>query len=172
VSPPSPSSDPPVFRTPIDEFVSGRRRMTLEGINGWVSESFDICFASITKATIESRHKWLTIGGEKEGHCGVSVVHGGIPQGGACPLVGGTPDSGYQYSWPEGGGGVLKPWPVWTAGDNNSQYPTWGGGGQYLARGGSGGHIGGHPTAGDPTHDIVGVGPIRTLWRESFLTHE
>jgi hypothetical protein len=34
----------------------------------------------------------LTISGEEEGHCGcgVGVVHGGIPHGGACPLAEGA----------------------------------------------------------------------------------
>jgi hypothetical protein len=41
--------------------------------------------ARITNATIERRHKCLTIGDEEEGHCGcgydVGVVQGGNPHG-------------------------------------------------------------------------------------------
>jgi hypothetical protein len=35
------------------------------------------------KVTIESRHKYLTVGGKEEGRCDyiVSVIHGGIPYG-------------------------------------------------------------------------------------------
>jgi hypothetical protein len=35
-----------------------------------------------------------------------------------------------------------------------------GGGGQYPAGGGGGGHVEECPAAGDPPHDITGVGPI------------
>jgi hypothetical protein len=60
--------------------------------------------ARITKVTIESRHRCLTISGEEEGQCGcgVGIVHGGIPHGGACPLAGGA-HGGDHYPWPESG---------------------------------------------------------------------
>jgi hypothetical protein len=45
----------------------------------------------------------------------VSVVHGGIPHGGACPLAGSSQGGGGQYPWPNGGGGVLELWPGWPA---------------------------------------------------------
>jgi hypothetical protein len=65
--------------------------------------------AHITKVTIECRHKCLTVGGEEEGRCscGVGVVHGGIPQDGACPPAGGA-HGGSQYLWPKCGGGMLE----------------------------------------------------------------
>jgi hypothetical protein len=47
---------------------------------------------------------------------------------------------------------VLELCPVWPAG---------GSGGQYLAGGGGDDHVGFCPGAGDPPHDITGVGPIR-----------
>jgi hypothetical protein len=37
--------------------------------------------------------------------------------------------------------------------------PARGGGGQYVA-GGGGGHVEVYPAAGDPPHDITGVGPV------------
>jgi hypothetical protein len=66
----------------------------------------------ITNVTIERRHKCLTVGEEEEGRygCDVSVIHGGIPHGGACRPAGGTHDGG-QYPLPEGRGGVLELWP-------------------------------------------------------------
>jgi hypothetical protein len=65
--------------------------------------------AHITNVTIECRNKCLTISGEEEGHygCGIGVVQGGIPHGGACPPAGGAHGNG-QYLWPRGGGGVLE----------------------------------------------------------------
>jgi hypothetical protein len=81
----------------------------------------------------------------------VGVIHGGIPQGGACPPAGGVHGGGGQYPWSEGGGGVLEHWPGWSAG---------GGGGQYLAGGGDGGHVGGCLTVRDPPHGITDVRPI------------
>jgi hypothetical protein len=62
--------------------------------------------AHIMNVTIERRHECLTVRGE-EGHRGVGVFHGGIPHGGACPLVGAAHGSN-QYPWLEGGGGVLE----------------------------------------------------------------
>jgi hypothetical protein len=101
--------------------------------------------------TIERRHKCLSVSGEEEGRCGcgVSVIHRGIPHGGACPPSGGAHGSG-QYPWPKGGRGVLELWPGWSAGGGGSQYPV----------GGSDGiHIKGSPTMGDRPHGITGVGP-------------
>jgi hypothetical protein len=71
-----------------------------------------LILARITNVTIERRHKCLTIGEEEEDRCGcgVSVVHGGIPHGGACRPARGTHNGG-QYPLPEGGGGVLELWP-------------------------------------------------------------
>jgi hypothetical protein len=77
-------------------------------------------FAHIIDGTIESRHKWLTIGGEEEGRygCGVSVIHRGIPHGGACPPTGGAHAGGGQYPWPEVGGVVLELWFAWPTGSD------------------------------------------------------
>jgi hypothetical protein len=47
-----------------------------------------------------------TIGGEEEGHCGISIIHVGIPHDRPCPPGGGA-HGGVRYPWPEGGGGVL-----------------------------------------------------------------
>jgi hypothetical protein len=105
--------------------------------------------AHITNVTIE-RHECVTVGGEEDGHCDVTVVHGGIPHGGTCPPAGGA-HGGDQYPWPEGGRGVLELWSRCQAG---------GGGVQYLAGGGGGDHIEVCPAAGDPPHDITGVGTI------------
>jgi hypothetical protein len=103
------------------------------------------------KVTIESRHKCLTIVGEEESRCGcgVGVIYGGIPHGGACPSVGGVHGSD-QYPWPEGEGGVLELWPRWLPGGGGDQYPP----------GGGGAHVEGYSAAGDPPHDITGVGPV------------
>jgi hypothetical protein len=35
--------------------------------------------------------------------CSVSVLHRGIPHGGACPPAIGAHGGGGQYPWPEGG---------------------------------------------------------------------
>jgi hypothetical protein len=97
----------------------------LEDINGQVSEAFNIC----SYYEWNNWHKSLTIGGEEEGHCGcgVDVIHGGIPHGGACPLARGAHGGGGQYLWPEGVGGVLELWPGWPAGGGGGQYPPGGG---------------------------------------------
>jgi hypothetical protein len=50
-----------------------------------------------------------------------------------------------------GGGGVLELWPGW---------PAVGSDGQYLDRGGSGGHVVACLATGDPHHSITGVEPI------------
>jgi hypothetical protein len=63
--------------------------------------------AHITNVTIDMRHICLIVGGEEEGRCSISVIHRGIPHGRACPLVGDARGDG-QYSWLEGGGGVLE----------------------------------------------------------------
>jgi hypothetical protein len=91
----------------------------------------------------------LTVGGEEEGWCGISVIHGGIPYCVACALGWGA-HGGSQYPWPEGGEGVLELWPG---------CPAHSDGGQYLV-GGSGGHVKIYPAMGDPLHGITGVGPI------------
>jgi hypothetical protein len=72
-------------------------------------------FARIRNGTIESKHKWVIIGGEENDRCGcgVGVVHGGIPHGRACPLAGGDHGGGSQYPWPKDGGWVLELWPRW-----------------------------------------------------------
>jgi hypothetical protein len=118
--------------------------------------------ARITKVTIESRHKFVTIGGEEEGcyDCGVNIVHGGIPHDGACPPTGGAHSGGSQYPWPESGGGVLELWTGWPARGGGGQYPPRGCGGQYPAGGGGGGHIEGCLAVGDPPHGIMDVRPI------------
>jgi hypothetical protein len=115
----------------------------------------------MTNVTIERRHKCLTIGGEEEGRCGcgVDVIHGGIPHGGACPPARGAHGGG-QYPCLEGGRGVLELWPGWPAGGGGGQYPPGGGGSQYAAGGGGGSHIEGCLTMGDPPHDITSVGLI------------
>jgi hypothetical protein len=85
----------------------------------------------------------LIIGGEEEGHC--SIVHRGIPHGGACPPGEGAHSIGDgQYPWPNDGGGVLELWP---------------GGGQYPA-GGGGGHVKVCVAVRDPPHGITGVGSV------------
>jgi hypothetical protein len=65
--------------------------------------------AHITKVTIESRHKYLTVGGKEEGRygCGLGVIHRGIPHDGTCPPAGGAHGGG-QYPRPNHGGGVLE----------------------------------------------------------------
>jgi hypothetical protein len=94
---------------------------------------------------------YLTIA-DKEGHCG--VIHGGIPNGGACPAGGGAHNIGDdQYPRPDNGVGVLELWP------GGGHYPARGGGDQYLAGGGDG-HVKGCSTAGDPPHIITGTGPV------------
>jgi hypothetical protein len=77
----------------------------------------------------------------------------------ACPPVGDAHGGG-QYPWPEGGRGVLELWLEWSAEGGGGQYPARGSGNQYLAVGGGGGHVGSCPTAGDPPHGIMCVGPI------------
>jgi hypothetical protein len=52
--------------------------------------------AHITNVTIERMHACLTVVGEEEGHCGVGVIHGGIPHGGAYPPARGA-HGGNQY---------------------------------------------------------------------------
>jgi hypothetical protein len=118
--------------------------------------------ARITKVTIESRHKFVTTGGEEEGcyGCGVNIVHGGIPHDGACPPTGGAHSGGSQYPWPESGGGVLELWTGWPARGGGGQYPPRGCGGQYPAGGGGGSHIEGCLAVGDPPHGIMDVRPI------------
>jgi hypothetical protein len=74
----------------------------LEYINGWVSETFDICLYYEWN-NWKYRHKWLTISGKK-GCCSINIVHRGIPNGGACPPAGGAHGGGGQYPWLEGGG--------------------------------------------------------------------
>jgi hypothetical protein len=78
----------------------------------------------------------LIIGGEEEGHC--SIVHRGIPHGGACPLGEGAHSiSDGQYPWPNDVGGVLELW-----------------------LGGGGGHVKVCVAVRDPPHGITGVGSI------------
>jgi hypothetical protein len=55
---------------------------------------------------------------------------------------------------------MLEHWPAWSARGGGGQYPPVGGGVQYPGGGGCGGHIRGWPTAGDPPHGIMGIGPI------------
>jgi hypothetical protein len=55
---------------------------------------------------------------------------------------------------------VLELWLGWPAGGSGGQYPPGGSGGQYLAGGSGGSHVGGSPAVGDPTHGIMGDGPI------------
>jgi hypothetical protein len=57
------------------------------------SNSILVCIAIVT---IERKHKYLTVGGEKEGRCGydVGAVHEGIPCDGACPPARGAHDGG------------------------------------------------------------------------------
>jgi hypothetical protein len=50
-----------------------------------------------------------------------------------------------------GGGRVVELWPGCPAG---------GGAGQFLAGSGGGGHVKVCLAAGDPPHDIMGVGPV------------
>jgi hypothetical protein len=100
----------------------------------------------------------LTIDGEEQGRCGVSVIHGGIPHDGACPLGGGAHGDG-NYPLPEGGGGVLELWPRCLVGGSCSQYLGRGGGGKYPAGGGDG-HIEVCLVVGDPPHSITDVGPV------------
>jgi hypothetical protein len=56
----------------------------------------------------------LTVSSEEEGSCGIDVVEGGIPHGGASPPGGGADDGG-QYTSPKGGGstGTLAWMPDW-----------------------------------------------------------
>jgi hypothetical protein len=91
----------------------------------------------------------LTISGEEDGHCGIGVIHRGIPHDGACPPGGGA-HGGSQYPWPKGGRGVLKLWP---------ECPAGGGGGQYLAGGDGGGYVEVCPAVGDPPHGIMSFEP-------------
>jgi hypothetical protein len=111
--------------------------------------------AHITKVIIESRHKCLTVSGEEEGHCGYGFRHcpqkhspwWGLPSRWRCPWW--QPLSLAQRC--VGGGGVLELWPGW---------PAVGSDGQYLDRGGSGGHVVACLATGDPHHSITGVEPI------------
>jgi hypothetical protein len=92
--------------------------------------------------TIERRQKCLTDDGKEEGRydCGIGVIHGGIPHGGACPPAGHVCGGG-EYPWPKGGGGVLGLWLGWQVGGGGDQYPVGGSGGQYPAGCGGGGHV-------------------------------
>jgi hypothetical protein len=89
VTPQSPSPDPPTLRTASTKSCSTDEEGRLK-TNGRVSVSFEI--DSYYEVTIESRYKCLTVGGEKECRfgCDVGTIHGGIPHGLACPLVGGA----------------------------------------------------------------------------------
>jgi hypothetical protein len=56
---------------------------------------------------------------------------------------------------------VVELWPGWPAGGGADQCLAGSGGGvQYLAGSSDGGHIRGCPTVGDPSHDIIDVGPV------------
>jgi hypothetical protein len=93
------------------------------------------------------------IGGEEEGCCGcvVGVVHGGIPQDGACPLAGGAHSGGGQYSWPGRSAGTLAWMADWRQWWPVSTWRRW----RPVST-----CIGGCSAVGDPLHDITGAGPI------------
>jgi hypothetical protein len=55
---------------------------------------------------------------------------------------------------------VVELWPGWPAGGGADQCLAGSSGGvQYLAGSSDGGHIRGCPAVGDPSHDIIDVGP-------------
>jgi hypothetical protein len=87
----------------------------------------------------------------------VGVVHRGISHTGACPAAGGANGGGGQYPWPEHGRGVVKLWPGWPVGVGDGQYLAAGVGSQYPPGGDGSGHVGGCPTARDPSYGFPGV---------------
>jgi hypothetical protein len=120
-------------------------------LHTWMSK-WDIRYLLVLRMEQMTYHQWW------KGYCSVDVVHGGIPHVRACPAAEGAHNSGDQYSWPKGGGGVLELWSGWPSIGDDGQYPPKGSGGQYLPRSDSGSHIGGYPTAGNPLHAITGGG--------------